>query len=662
MLKRLILTAFLIFIVFSCFSAIWQDGSLQINGIRFNLVPEVNYRTSTNLCEPLAFTSSVISYPDSCRLDFTSSMLDISIRIIPQPGYLAPAWKVIVNQTFTQDIIIRDIALRLIYEDSTAVERLQGTHAINTGNIADNENLYPFTGKFMEVRSATSACWIVGSGYSGCEGVEWMNADRIYYYDHNMHYAKLYNQPDIFARLIDIKPCHTGQMDTWSFLLFAEKPYLPDFSLFPAGKKAAFAISNDADGENSARLMSVYFGSNNPQSPDYLTKGLAANHIPVSNTVFGIDYDTLHTVWDDIQDSGSSIGFHTYSDFADSTAATANSLLGTMAEYHIRLWIDHSWGANPEDFAVQGGMTDSPFYILEIINQSNIDYAWLGETIPTNPINMFAEPWRLPHRLYYFQNLVKPVLFFGRTRMEAWEYLNSNYPMDFTHNVTAAKLDRLLDEKGVCIGYTHFSFSPSSIRLTFYDVLDSGEYVVRDDVNDAFIMLDDYQQNRGLWIDTVEHIFDRMLAVDKVMITNVAEAESPGFVRITIQNKSGTDIPELEYTYGVSTYSIPLLQAGASESFILNAGFPPDPDDKLLPFLVQFEDGNVFVHSRDLQTMPAVKVKIYNVKGQLVTKGDTDSEQYFLALPFGTKASGVYFAKVETEGQKAQYIKFTVLR
>jgi hypothetical protein len=662
MLIRLVLAAFLLCMVISCFSIIWQDGSLQINGISFNLVPEVHYRTNSNLCETIVFSSEQTVYPDSCRLDFTSEFMDVSIKIVPGQGFLSQDWQVLINQTFKADITIRDVALKIDWLDDKGRVFLRGPKAINSSDPNLNQDLYPFTEKQMQVKQEESSVWIIASGFAGCKDVEWLNSDRIYYYDNSLHFARLYNQTNMNLRLIDIKPCHAGQTDDWSFLLFSEKPFLPDFNLWPYGKRAALAISNDADGETQPKLDALFFGTSDLNSPEYQTSGLAANGIVASNTVFGTNIGSLSGTWDAIESEGSSIGYHTFSNGSDLSYQIRQSLLNDMIDYHIRLWIDHSLPTNPEDFGMNGGDITSPYYILDIINESEIDYAWLGDTPYTNPFNLFAEPWRLPHLIYYFEALSKPVWFFGRTRMEAWEYLNDYYLFDFKHNMTSENLDRLIEENGLCVCYTHFGFNPSDNIVSFYEVKDNGEYVIRNDVNDVLVMLNDYQKNHSLWIDTVENIFDRMFVVDSIKITEVAVSECPGFVSVTIQNTSDRDISNFEYSYGSSNYCIPLLEAETTETIFLNAGLLPNPDDELLPFLVQFSNGSVFVRSRDLQTMPAVKIRIYNVKGQLLYSANSDTEKNYLSLPFATKASGIYFARIEAEGYKNQISKFTVLK
>ncbi len=391
-----------------------------------------------------------------------------------------------------------------------------------------------------------------------------------------------------------------------------------------------------------------------------MTKGLIANHIPVSNTVFGIDINTLGSFWNTMLDAGNSIGYHTYSSFADYTDGTAQSLLTEMSDYNVRLWIDHAH--NNENFAEMGTWPDSSYYTIDVINQSGIDYAWMYDVPSTNPFNAFDDAWRLPHKLPYLQNLTRPVWFFGRTRMETWEFLNEAYMLDFKHVMTAENLDKLIQDKGLCIGYTHFCFANLSSRNGFHIEMPIGDYEIRDEFNDVLEMLDDYQNNRGLWIDTVENIFDRMLAIEQVEITAVEEVPVPGFVEITLKNKSDMDLPNLTFYYGSYMHEIEHLEANSQVTVLLNKNKPPSAETSVLPFNVQYKSGNVYIRSKDSQTIPPLQVSFYNIKGQLVGTSGTAVQSSYLAIPFSPRASGVYFSRIKAEGYQDQTTRFSVIK
>jgi hypothetical protein len=150
-----------------------------------------------------------------------------------------------------------------------------------------------------------------------------------------------------------------------------------------------------------------------------------------------------------------------------------------MLPYNIRLWIDHGVPTNPEDLAWNGLVEGSPHYIGDVINQSNIEYAWMADTPASNPFNAFDDPWRLPHLLYELTALEKPVWFFGRTRTQTWEYLDQQITIDMKNQMTPENLDRLLIDRGLNICYTHFCFTNWTGINSFYITTPEGEYQVR---------------------------------------------------------------------------------------------------------------------------------------------------------------------------------------
>jgi len=82
----------------------------------------------------------------------------------------------------------------------------------------------------------------------------------------------------------------------------------------------------------------------------------------------------------------------------------------------------------------------------------------------------------------------------------------------------------------------------------------------------------------------------------------------------------------------------------------------------LLPLLLYAREGQVIIRSKELNQMPETKIKIYNMKGQLVTKMKSTIPTNYLIIPFLNKSSGTYLAKIECEGSKAVNKKFTYLR
>lgn len=638
-----------------------NNGYFSVNSIRFKLTPEVNYKTHEFVYHTLSLTQIVNDYRDSCIVDFSSSLLDIKIKIEKTTDYYSKAWLTKVNVYYKQDVYIHDILLKIEFDNQQSLETFMGPKAINSRNTTDNISLCPYTDKVIEFKNSITSFWIAGSNHQQCKNIEWLKPNLICLYDHSLHYARLYRPPTPNERMIDYMPRKNGQKDLWSFVVFEQKPFIISINRWPGAKKAAFALTNDADQEVVNRLTSAFYGSSNPTNPNYLTKGLIANNIKISNTVFSINKPLLNEVWAQIKDFGNTICTHTYSDTSDVSSLTEQSLLSDLSEYNARLWIDHSLPNNKEDFGMFGGFADSPYYILDAINNSTIDYAWIGESPVSNPFNSYTEPWRLPHRVYYFQDLTRPVWFFGRNRMETWEYFSDYNIYGMKYNLTSENLDDLILKNGLCVGYTHFSFTHKIDRLGFYRVLENGDLEIREDVNDALIMLNDYQTNRGLWIDTVETIFDRMLAIEQVNVKSIEDDWAPGFIRVTIENTSTYNIPECSFVFNDVKYNIPMFESNSQYSFLINKS---SLDSLVInnPYQLFYKEGYLIIKKSIDEPITKLKAKIYNIKGQLVTKHNTYFEQYYVSIPFKNKASGTYIVEIDSENIKKQTLKFRVIK
>ena len=641
-----------------------NEANFDINGMELQILPLVSVKTAPNTYHNITFNTTVQAFSDSFQIDYTANELDLKLSLIKVSSFQSKSWRAVLKTSYKSDLQIRDIALSITFANSAGMSIYKGIKAINSHSINDNINLCPYTNRAIEFHGPNSSFWIVGSNYSGCSGVEAITDNSVNFYDHSLHNAKLSNYQNLVTdKLMDTMPAQHGNNNTWSFLLFEQKPYLVTINRWPAEKKAAFAITNDADGETYRKLKSAYFGSNNATNPSYLKKGLIVNHIKISNTVFGKNINAVGNVWSSIKSFGNSIGYHTYSETADSANIISNSLLNSMSAYNVRLWIDHSLPYNPEDLGCYGTINTSPYYILDIINSSNIDYVWVGDTPPTNPFNAFDEPWRLPHKLPFLSSLTKPIWFFGRTRMESWEYFDVNYnKFSMKYNLTTENLDKLLENNGLCVGYTHFSFDNDSTKNSFFNVFPNDDCEIRDDFNETLKMLDKYQQERGLWIDTLENIFDRMLAIEKVEIENIDTSSYPGLAKLTIKNCSSVDLKDLTLTNGNESKTSGTLSSQRQDCLFFTLDNLPESPSVHAPFVVYYVNQSIIVKDKVLDHVPPMSVKVYNLKGQIVRKYNQQIQTNYLVIDFPHKATGVYFARVKPVDDKAQLIKFSIVK
>jgi hypothetical protein len=610
----------------------------------------------------LTFVAQTVDTPTGTRLEFTNELLNLHLSLTPMPNLGNNLWQVNVSADYSADISLYSMAVRFDWVNPNLITAYLGTSAILQRSVALNQDLCPYRDKIVEYTAPDSSIWVIGSNYEGCEGVERIEANTVYFYDYRLHYGRLYDKARRrFEQKTDIKPCLASQSDSYAFLLSTAKPLMPRINRWLGDHQAALSISNDADGGNGKKLYALFWGSSVNGSPKYMTQGIFANHIKLSNTIFGADFANQNQIWTSMRNRGIAIGYHTYTKDGDFTRAIKDNLLTQLQPYNIRMWIDHSWANNPEDFCRTGAEPDSPYYIIDIINQSNIDYAWMGDLPPGNEFNAFNDPWRLPHRIHEFTRLTRPVWFFGRTRMETLEYYDERHEVDMKYNLTRQNLDKLLAEGGLSLIYTHFFFDDTPQRRTFFETLPNGDCEIRDDANAYFELLDEYQTERQLWVDTTENIFDRMLAIEQVRVVNVTSIAA-GYQTITVENGSDYDLEELLLDFDGKTKLIPLLRAGSRYSFTLGNGNRTPGINPAQNLYLQYQDSSLYLKSTDHELLSPMEISIYNIKGQCLAHTTTPPRRNMTVLPFASHPSGIYFARIKPLNGNGFTLKFIVLR
>lgn len=655
--------AFVLLIVCSVLSAespLTNSGTLVFNGQEFRLNPYLQTKNAEYDYETLEFASSITIYPDSSVISFSHSKLSFELSLGRRADLGAEAWQFNIRTRYHTAVQIRDFYLGLDYLGANPQAFYRGPQAIARRDASLNTALIPYTDKAMQIAFADTSLWFVASNYDGCSNVEMLKENAICLYDHTAHLARLYNAPtDQFNIMIDCLYRQPGQSDSWSWLLFTERPVLLTINRWLGKKQAALCITNDADGEADRKLRAVYYGSSLPSSPKYLTTGLVANDIKVTNTVFGASEPLLGYLWQELMDYGNTIGYHSFSNTADSTAATYNSITGTMQQYGVRTWIDHSWVNNPEALCYQGFDPASPYYQLNAINDSQVDYFWLGDNLNVNPFNSFDEPGFLPHRLSAFEGLTRPLWFFGRTKMQTWENKGYSYLVDMKHNLIPENLDALLAAKGLCVVYTHFGFDESATIGAFFDY-NSGACEIKDEVNERFEMLNYYQKYRGLWIDTLETIFDRMLAIEKLQISGVSKTKSGELLSVRLTNKSSNNLKDLSIKYHDQEVELQQIEAQNNEEILLSGA---SIDTPAYPYLVlYYQDKALHLKRKDKVWLSSLNISIYNLRGQKVKTYVSPQPSEHVIVPLENCASGVYFVRMEdTMGMQALR-KFCILK
>lgn len=661
--RSICLLVFLLIAIAMQALTVTDTNLITINGSSFRAEAQLWHRIADFVHEPLSFSTASWVYADSIVIKYSSSKADLELVLKQRSGFGAKAWLATTRLLAHDDLMIRNLHFNMVYNNFDGMNFLKGTEAMFRRNPEFNRNITPYSDKIIEYQNPYQSFWIVASNYADCSGVEYITPQQIHLYDNKLHFFRQFRQSSATTDLPrDCMPVLNGESRQWSFLIFEEQPISLQINRWLGDRRAALSITNDADGETYDRLAAIYYGTNNPDSPLYKNQGIIANNIKISHTTFGTNHSLLKDIHDDIINYGNSIGYHTFENHEDPPGSNAQALLHDLQPYNVRLWIDHSVPNNPECFAYNGLLEGSPHYIGDVINQTNIKYAWMADTPTTDPFNVFNDPWRLPHRLYEVTALEHPVWFFGRTRTQTWEYLNHNITLDLKHRMTPENLDRLLLERGLNICYTHFCFSNWTQVNSFYIITEDGEYQQRPDVEDMWQLLDHYQTHRGLWVETVEKIFDRMLAIEDLQVQSVELDQGNRQYLLTLKNASEQDLEELYLIYDTQEIRIPMISSGAVYSFALDFDSDAAPYVSRHKFIAYHHTENVYIKDALNAGIDPVEVSIYNLKGQRVVNYSGRQTQTLLSIPVNDLASGIYFARLKFPKAGSYSLKFSIVK
>jgi len=660
-MKKIILSFLLVFICLS-FSYtltnapnIWDNSLFELNIFADQRVGEYNFFN-------INFVRNQQSYPDSTVIIFSAPELDVKITISPEEKYLSAAYHFNIDAFFKEEIYLHTLYLTMDNREEPIYPLLKGVKAIQKEDSSQNRTITPYMDKAVEYICCDQHFWIVASEYDNCDGIEGLMANKILLYDYHCHFFRareyISHQPYLLRNtMYQVQ----GNVHKWNFLLFNEKPLLIEINRWLGDRKAALCITNDADDETMERLQAVFEGSTNPTSPKYYQKGFFAHNIPITSSIYGINQNSLGSMWTKIQNYGNRIGYHTFSPSPDPPNSNANALLNDLIPYNIRTWIDLNFWYNPENIMYNGLYPDSLGYVADVINQSQIDYIWPADTPPTNPFNAYDEPWRLPHIVYEAKTLTRPIYFFGRTREEVWEYLNYFIPVCMKSVMNSNNLDNLIAEQGLHIAYTNLCLSPSSNSRSFWELSPTGDYEIRDDVDEMLQMLDFYRKERGLWIAPLEDIFDRMLAIEQVKITSIDTLDN-NFYRVTLHNYSDLDIPQLCIHYKERDYMISLLKAGESYQLYL-ANYSPDEPLPPAQFNVRYQNENLIIKNIMGLNIDSIKLEIFNIRGQRLLSQHLINNGAELSIPFTKYSSGIYLIRILPDnGTKSIVLRFSVVK
>ena len=235
----------------------------------------------------------------------------------------------------------------------------------------------------------------------------------------------------------------------------------------PYGYDATLTLTNHPDSETLARIKAVAYGTENESDPSYGTKGIAARGIGWTKAVFvsgqtGADLQnaSFKSLIDQMYQDGVVIVGHSITPYTDSRAVVAAGL-ATLSQYNSRGWIDHSASGgtdNWEDLASQGAIKGSGYYILDLLDQYNYQYAWsyIDLTTDNRALNMLKPSATSDIRPFLFYNNRVDGNVYDNKKIYLWSTINTNKTPDYFY--TNDRVNTLISERGVHIAHEYYGY------------------------------------------------------------------------------------------------------------------------------------------------------------------------------------------------------------
>lgn len=653
--KRVWAVAFVLLLMNSLLGLTLNNHTFTANGLGFSIEPVLIYYQNINT---LPHTERATFSPDtqgssSSQLmsSYTSDVADFVIQATDYSEYYPGGWLVKLCVTYHQHTMVKRLQVKL--NCLQPVTYYYGIKSCADSNATLNKNLTPFSSRVIRAKYNDNNVWLAGSFYSNKANIEYISGDSLSCYDNRCHSCPMQY---LHENEWDWKTYEQGDREEYFFVLF-EKP-LPNFDLsnYPWNYDAALCITNDADSESSTILPSTFFGSTSTTSDYYLTKGLIARNIPVTNTVFPSNWRWLRNIWRTIYNSGSSIAYHTYCPTADDMDSLAYWMPRLYEQFHANLWIDHSMGTNPEDIANEGYNPDSPYYVMDLLRQNHIKYAWVGYN-RVNNYNAFTDFRQLPHRCFSIDPEGQ-LLFFERWRMDCWIVLQQP-EISFASQITSENLDRLLSENGLAIVYTHFSMGPgaNNNRVPFWEDDPSGNgRRIRAEADSTLCMLAGYR-DQGLWLATAETIFDRLMAIDSLRVSSIRKVGNNCL--LTLTNYSHFAVDDLAGDTDNGMHNLGTLRPNQNMVITIYDFYNHETqahDVTIDNVSVYCKGDKIVISDEDPQRLNGYNPSVYNIRGQKQHLGFERSENQ-ISISMRGQPSGLYFVKTKGQVNKVMYVK-----
>jgi hypothetical protein len=303
---------------------------------------------------------------------------------------------------------------------------------------------------------------------------------------------------------------------------FVETPLLVE--RLGQGRRAAVVFSDHAD-QTSAATFDVLLHGAGPRAPGAPAGGFLGRGLPLTKALFWrnepgleqLESAAVRRLAAELRAGGGEIALHSATPEIDARARTEEALR-SLRDLEPRTWIDHQPPTNCEAFSNRGWRSDPEHGIVDLLAAAGIRYVWApgGEPKPKDHFNLlrpgepatrtpFFYPWAAPTRegraagLHLFRS--------------AWAYIDRPR---FLQMMSPARLDRLVDERGVAILHTYLEAIRPGRRLRPRDLMhrDAAGVVTLDAGFDAVLRdLAARQQDGRLWVTTVRDLGDQLRAV-----------------------------------------------------------------------------------------------------------------------------------------------------
>lgn len=438
----------------------------------------------------------------------------------------------------------------------------------------------PMVGNISFTNSLSSA-YVYGTDYN-TTGIEYMDKTsdgyRLYSYNDTLHPFITYlddsgnllgsNYPRNYAYRTGINYA-TTVLDIKS----APKYFLMKHRFY-RNYLGAMTMTDDSDFQNVSRVSSVYYGTDNINSPDYGNKGLVGHNLKITTTVFtnggdnngiGIVNDTFRTLINSLHNYGYEIALHTPSNLADNRTVVNESISFFTQYYPLYDWIDHAQGTNctinPEDISCHGTISgNSTYYNLDLLlNISTFKYSSPDGLMGDGEF-AFNSPSQLPHFSYRVHNTSYPQTYvYGRESSKSWNDSDIGFEIYWDES----NISKLISENELSIVYIHWAYP--TYGAYFFNAT-SGYLEILPEVDERFDYIQSLQDNGALWVAPTREIFDYLLNLEQVQIIN--QSASGNSVNLSVINTLNKSIDGVSLK--ISSDNISSVQIGNNYDIYVN--------------------------------------------------------------------------------------------